>query len=53
MRKHVSKILAASDPLGHLEEVERLVKKVADTEAQAIAVLGSLAPNSATPRAYG
>jgi uncharacterized protein len=53
MRKHVSKILATSEPLGHLEEVERLAKKVADTEAEAIAVLGSLASKSATPRAYG
>ena len=53
MRKHVSKRLATSEPLGNLEGVERLVKKVADTEAQAVAVLGSLASKSATPRAYG
>jgi uncharacterized protein len=53
MRKHVSKILATSEPLGHLEELERLTKKVADTDAGAIAVLGSLASKSATPRAYG
>ncbi len=53
MRKHVSKILATSEPLGHLEEVERLAKKVADTDTEAIAVLGSLASKSATPRAYG
>jgi Icc-related predicted phosphoesterase len=53
MRKHVSKILATSEPLGNLEGVERLVKKVADTEAQAVAVLGSLASKSATPPAYG
>ena len=53
MRKHVSKILATSEPLGKLEGVERLVKKVADTEAQAIAVLGSLTSKSVTPRAYG
>ena len=53
MRKHVSKILATSEPLGHLEEVECLAKKVADTDAEAIAVLGSLASQSATHRAYG
>ena len=53
MRKHVSKILATSEPLGHLEEVERLAKKVADTDTEAIAVLGSLASKSTTPRAYG
>jgi hypothetical protein len=38
MRKHVSKILATSEPPGNLEEVERLVKKVADTDADVIAV---------------
>src|SRR5258706_15236570 len=53
MRKHVSKILATSEPLGNLEEVERLVKKVADTDADVIVVLGSLASKSATTRAYG
>ena len=53
MRKHVSKLLATSEPLGHLEEVERLAKKVADTDTEAIAVLGSLASKSVTPRAYG
>jgi len=53
MRKHVSKVLATSEPLGHLEEVERLAKKVADTDTEAIAVLGSLASKSVTPRAYG
>jgi Icc-related predicted phosphoesterase len=53
MRKHVSKILATSEPLGNLEEVERLVKKVADTDADVIVVLGSLASKSATTRVYG
>ena len=53
LRKHVRKILATSEPLGNLEEVERLAKKVADTDVEAVAVLGSLASKSATTRAYG
>jgi Icc-related predicted phosphoesterase len=53
MRKHVSRILATSEPLGNLEEVERLAKRVADTGAEAVAVLGSLVSQSATTRAYG
>lgn len=53
MRKHLSKILATSEPLGNLEEVERLAKKAGDLDVDVVAVLGSLAPKSATTRAYG
>lgn len=52
MRKHISKIVAASEPLGNLEEVERLVKKVAEMEVEAVVLLGSLASKSTTHRGY-
>ncbi|GHO87527.1 hypothetical protein [Dictyobacter formicarum] len=52
MRKHINKILAASEPLGNLEEVERLVKKVAEMDVEAIAILGSLASKGTTNRPY-
>lgn len=53
MRKHISKVLATSEPLGNLEEVELLAKKVTSIDVDAVAVLGSLAPKGATTQVYG
>lgn len=52
MRHFVSRVVATSEPRGNLEAVERLVKQVDETGAEAVVVLGSLAPQGTT-RAYG
>jgi len=51
MRHFVSRIVATAEPRGNLEAVERLVKQVDETGAEAVVVLGSLAPRGTT-RAY-
>jgi Icc-related predicted phosphoesterase len=53
MRNYVTKLVATAEPSGHREAVERLVKQVPETQAEALVVLGNLATKSATPRDYG
>ncbi len=51
MRHVVNKIVATAEPQGKLEAVERLVKQVDEMQAEAVVILGSLAPRD-TVRAY-
>lgn len=51
MRQSINRIIATAEPRGNLEVVEQLVKQSDKMGAQAVVVLGSLAPRG-TARAY-
>ena len=51
MRQSINRIMATAEPRGNLEAVEQLVKQADEMGAQAMVVLGSLAPKG-TARAY-
>lgn len=53
MRKVVSKVVATAEPLGNLEAVEQWVKQVNGIDAEAMVVLGSLAPGGTSAQTYG
>ena len=51
MRQSINKIIATAEPRGNLAAVEQLVKQADEMGAQAVVMLGSLAPRG-TARAY-
>jgi Icc-related predicted phosphoesterase len=53
MHHHISNVVAASDPQGHLEYIERFVRYVTESGADAVAVLGNLLARGATSRTHG
>ena len=53
MRQHVNTIIATSDPLGHLEYLERFVAYATGVKADAVVVLGNLLAERAGDRTYG
>lgn len=53
MRRAVRKLIVASHANGDVQAVEKLAKVAQELEADAIALVGDLAPKSATPRDYG
>ena len=52
MREFVRKVLVTSELRGHVDRLRRFVGKAAEVGAQAVAVVGSLAPKAATARTY-
>src|SRR5258708_2147335 len=53
MRKHVVKVVVASEPGGNIDLVRRLTEEAVTGGADAIALLGSLAPKAKSPKIYG
>jgi hypothetical protein len=53
MRKHVAKVVVASEPGGNIDLVRQLTEEAVNGGADAIALLGSLAPKAKSPNIYG
>ncbi len=52
MRKTTRRVIAASNLLGELGKLERLIEQIPDIEADALVLLGDLAPREAGTRDY-
>jgi hypothetical protein len=53
MKTRLSKILLAAEPDGKVDFLRELAQQAVDMRADAIALLGSLAPRTKTPKIYG